>query len=284
MLGHKVVQVLGNEHDVWAAVRGQSAPVNGLGPFGQSRILRGVDAVDPDSVVRAIATTRADVVVNGIGIVKQVPEAMDPLVSIGVNSLFPHRLADLCDAAGARLVHISTDCVFSGARGMYREDDPPDPADLYGRSKLLGEVVRPGHVTLRTSIIGRELRSANGLVEWFLGNAGGTVSGYRRAIYSGLTTLELARVIRRVVEHGQSLEGLYHVSAEPISKYELLLLLRDAFGVSIAIEPDDVVHVDRSMDSTRFRRETGYDPPEWKRLVFDMALDADPYLNWRNAG
>jgi dTDP-4-dehydrorhamnose reductase len=209
------------------------------------------------------------VVINCIGLVKQLAEADDPLLALPINAMLPHRLARLCDVASARLVHVSTDCVFSGARGNYIEGDSPDAQDLYGRSKLLGEVDYPHAVTLRTSIIGHELSSANGLVGWFLAQQG-RVSGYRRAVFSGLPTIELARVIRDHVLPRPALRGTYHVSASPINKFDLLKLVARTYGKEIEIVEDDAVLIDRSLDSTRFRTETGYAPDDWPALVARM--------------
>src|SRR5207253_2340396 len=155
----------------------------------------------------------------------------DPVVCLSINSLFPHRLARLCHAAKARLIHVSTDCVFSGRKGNYTEADQPDAEDLYGRSKLLGEVQGPGCLTLRTSIIGRELDTRQGLVEWFLSNQGRKVKGYRRAIFSGLTTDALSELIGRIILNHPDLEGLWHVASAPINKFELISLVRDVFKV-----------------------------------------------------
>jgi dTDP-4-dehydrorhamnose reductase len=281
MLGHKLVQILSERFDTWAAVRGGPAALERYGLIDESRVIPGVDAMDPDSLVRAIARACPDVVLNAAGVIKQLPQANDPTVTVGVNALFPHRLAALCDAAGARLIHVSTDCVFSGRKGVYRESDPADAEDLYGRSKLLGEVDRAPHLTVRTSIIGRELASANGLVEWFLGNTGKRVHGYRNAIYSGLTTLEFARLASEIIDKHSHLDGIYHVSSVPISKYELLELLRNVFGVAIEVEPFDDEWSDRSLDSTRFREATGYIAPDWNQLIAEMASDAEPYKRWR---
>ena len=221
-------------------------------------------------------------VVNCIGVIKQLPGAHDPIVSIGINSLFPHRLRALCHAAGARLIHVSTDCVFSGRKGMYAEADPSDAEDLYGRSKFLGEVGGEGAVTLRTSIIGRELSGTSGLVEWFLAQRGGKAEGYSRAIFSGLTSIALARVILDVAASHPELSGVYHVSVDPISKLDLLRLLNDAFDARVEIAPNDRVAIDRSLDSSRFRAATGFTPPSWPDLVREMAEDAKPYDHWRS--
>jgi dTDP-4-dehydrorhamnose reductase len=235
----------------------------------QDRVICGVDVDNMDSLLRLFARLKPDVVINCIGLVKQLAEADDPLAAIPINSLLPHRLLRLCKVAGARLVHVSTDCVFAGTKGMYRENDHADSMDLYGRSKFLGEVDDPQAVTLRTSIIGPELGGAHGLVSWFLSQRG-SVKGFTRAIFSGLPTVELARVMRDFVIPRPDLHGVYHVSAAPINKYELLLLIAGAYSMAIDVVPDDALVINRSLDSSRFRRITGYDPPDWPQLVRTM--------------
>jgi dTDP-4-dehydrorhamnose reductase len=243
-----------------------SGAMNLLPKALHDHIIGGVDVDDTDSLRQLFVRARPDVVINCVGLVKQLAGGGDPLAAIPINSLLPHRLVRLCKQAGARLVHVSTDCVFAGTKGMYREDDVADASDLYGRSKLLGEVDYPQAVTLRTSIIGPELNSAHGLVSWFLSQRG-RVKGFTRAIFSGLPTVELARVMRDFVIPRADLRGVYHVSAAPINKFELLSLIANIYGISIDIVPDDALFIDRSLDSTRFRRLTGYDSPAWADLV-----------------
>lgn len=233
-------------------------------------ILAGVDVENVDSLLSAFGTVRPDVVINCIGLIKQLAQANDPLSALPINAELPHRLARICAVANARLVHVSTDCVYSGAKGLYREEDASDAKDLYGRSKYLGEVDYPHAITLRTSIIGHELNSANALVGWFLSQQG-SVKGFTRAVFSGLPTMELARVISDFVLPNPALHGLYHVSAEPIAKYDLLKLVAAAYRKDIEIVPDEGFVIDRSLDSTRFRTVTGYAPPPWPALVDTMA-------------
>ena len=239
-------------------------------PAMQERLITGIDALDTDALATVLARVQPDVVLNCIGVVKQLATAKDPLVALPLNALLPHRLARLATLGRARLVHISTDCVFSGNLGNYTEAMPPDAGDLYGRSKLLGEVDYPNAITLRTSIIGRELGSANGLVEWFLGSAG-PVRGFTRTIFSGLPTDELVRVIASHVLPHPEMSGVWHVGAEPIDKHALLVLLRQAYGRTTAIVPDATVVLDRSLDSSRFRAATGYAPPGWPALIETMS-------------
>lgn len=243
----------------------------------QSNIVTGIDAENPDALASFLQHLRPNVVINCVGVVKQLAGAKDPLTAIPLNAILPHRLARLTDMVGGRLLHVSTDCVFSGNRGNYSESDFPDAEDLYGRSKLLGEVDYPNAITLRTSIIGHELASRNGLIEWFLGQEG-RVRGYTKAIFAGLTTDELTRVIvQHVLPHPQ-LRGTYHVSTHPIDKYQLLRIVRDAYGVSTEIEPDNQVVIDRSLDSSRFRRATGYSPPTWADMIQRMRQHHAPVM------
>ena len=235
----------------------------------RAKVHVGIDVDNADALARLIDQVRPNAVINCVGLVKQLAEVDDPLAALPINSILPHRLARFCSLSGARLVHISTDCVFSGSRGGYTEDDANDAQDLYGRSKLLGEVDHPHSITLRTSIIGHELASKHGLVGWFLSQSG-SVRGNRRAVFSGLPTVELARVIRDNVLPAPELHGLYHVSAEAIDKCSLLQLVARQYGKAIEIIPDDMLVIDRSLDSKRFRTATGYAPPAWPALVQRM--------------
>jgi len=270
MLGNAVLRLFAEDDTLDVAGSARSAGFLARLPESlRPRIVIGVDVDNADSLARLFATARPDVVINCVGLVKQLAEADDPLAAIPINALLPHRLARLCDVAGARLVHVSTDCVFSGRTGGYTEADAPDATDLYGRSKLMGEVDYPHAITLRTSIIGHELGSAHGLVGWFLAQEG-SVKGFTRAIFSGLPTVELARVIRDHVLPHPELHGLYHVSAAPIAKFDLLNLVARAYDRSTQIAPDDRLVIDRSLDSSRFRAATGYAPPDWTELIRRM--------------
>ena len=281
MLGHKLCQVLSAESVTFTTFR---AAAPDLAPFySRTEPIAGVDALEFDSVSDAIARARPQVVVNAIGIVKQRSNATDPVLSISVNSLFPHRLAKLCGDAGARLVHFSTDCVFSGRRGEYVEEDTPDPIDLYGRSKLLGEVAGPGVLTIWTSIIGRELENMTGLLEWFLGNAGGRVQGFARVTWSGVTTNFLAHTLARLIRDAPDLSGVVHLSGPAISKYQLLVWLNEAFGTKTTIERDDAVVSDRSLVSDRFWSQTGFRRPNWSDMVSELAVEARMYEGIANA-
>ena len=267
MIGSTVLRVLCESKDL--AVSGTVRNASGKRFFTSaiaSRLIEDVDVEHPDALLKVLDDVRPDVVINCAGLTKHKPEADDPLVSIPINTLMPHRLAGLCKLAGARLVHVSTDCVFSGEKGGYAEADFADARDVYGKSKVLGELVYPHTITLRTSTIGHELQSKYGLLDWFLSQET-RCNGYARAIFSGLPTVIFAQVIRDVVIPHNELSGLYHVAAKPINKFDLLKLIADVYGKSIDIVPDDKLVINRSLDAERFRAATGYVAPEWEEMI-----------------
>ena len=267
MLGNAMIRVLSEkeECEVFGTVR-SSGIKRFFSPQVVGRLVAGVDVENHDALVKLFAQVRPDVVVNCIGVVKQLADAEDPLVAIPVNALLPHRLARLCGLVGARLLHMSTDCVFSGKKGGYRESDASDAEDLYGKSKFLGEAHYPHTITLRTSIIGHELQGAHSLIGWFLSQER-ECKGFAKAIYSGLPTAVLSQLVRDVIIPRPDLSGLYHVASRPISKYDLLCLVAKIYRKPIQIIPDDSLVIDRSLNADRFRDATGYVAPEWPELI-----------------
>ncbi len=284
MLGHKVLQHFSARgYDVAGTVRDarERSALAQLPLFAGDSILWNVDAMDWPHLRATLERHRPDVVINALGIVKQRQLATSATASIQINALLPHLLADALSGWNGRLIHVSTDCVFSGSRGRYRESDVSDADDLYGRSKFLGEVIdMPNAVTLRSSIIGRELRHHQSLLDWFLAQNGGRAQGYRRVMYSGLTTIEMAVVLDRVVHEHPTLAGLYHVTSEAISKHDLIVMLAAAFRIDVAITPVDTPVSDRSLCGDRFHAATGYLAPSWPDLTAALAADSTPYGEW----
>lgn len=271
MLGHVVLRWFASlpAYETIGVVRTAEAAAELRKRLPDVSLIDGLDAASLDQLRKMFERLEPDVVINCIGVVKQVSGADDPAIAIPINALLPHRLARLCQLHGARLIHISTDCVFSGKRGNYREDDVADAEDLYGRSKLMGEVATPYAVTLRTSIIGHEMRSAHALLGWFLSQRG-EVPGFSNAIFSALPTVELARVIEQYVLLNTSLQGIYHVAGPTINKFELLKLVAQIYGSNSQVNPVPTLVVDRSLDGGRFQAITGYQPPDWPALVAGM--------------
>jgi dTDP-4-dehydrorhamnose reductase len=269
MLGHALLQALQPRHDVRATLH---HPIERYRPcplFQESNSFGGIDICSPGALAPVLDRFQPEAVINCVGLVKQREEAGDALANLEINAAAPHRIARLCGDAGIRLIHVSTDCVFSGRKGMYTEADAADAEDLYGRAKFLGELHAPHCLTLRTSFVGRELSSKLGLLEWFLAQSG-SIKGFRRAIFSGFTTIELSRVIEMLLTKFPDAGGLYHVSSEPIDKYSLLGLFQAHFRRPVTIDGDESVAIDRSLDSSLFRRDFHYRPPDWPAMVKEL--------------
>ena len=272
MLGHELLRVLGLAHEVRVTLRRELPAYEKAKLFHSGNSYFGVDVRDLQRLQMAFEDFRPQAVINAVGVVKQRPDVSDAISSITINSLFPHQLAGMCARFDARVIHMSTDCVFSGDRGGYKEGDITDARDMYGKSKILGELQGNNSVTLRTSIIGRELSRKTGLLEWFLAQQG-PVKGYRKAVFSGFSTTEMARIIDRLLTRYPKASGLYHVSSEPIAKYDLLAMIKRQFGLRTKILSDESVHIDRSLDSSRFRADLDYTPPTWTEMIRELADD-----------
>lgn len=280
MLGHALCRRLAADGggDVWATSRTEWRRDPRLAKvIPEERCIGGCDLQTPNNVERALHELRPRSVVNCVGLIKQRPEAADTELAIELNALLPHRLVRFCDDAGAKLIQLGTDCVFSGRRGNYSEADIPDPVDLYGRSKLLGEVSRPPHLTLRTSMIGWQLQGHEGLAEWFWTRRGRAAQGWSNAIFSGLTTYALADVIATLLAHHPALSGLYHVAAKPISKYDLLAQLDAATGAAVHLEKVEGPGIDRSLNGERFLAATEIQIPRWDAMIADLATRRADY-------
>jgi len=271
MLGHRLMKHFSSTgHEVRVTLKQGLSAYREFGLFRAENAYAETDVRSSDLVAEVFAQWRPEAVVNAVGIVKQRPTAKELIPSIEINALFPHKLAELCKASGARMIHVSTDCVFSGRKGHYQEDDPSDAEDLYGKTKYLGEVHDSHCLTLRTSMIGRELSRKQGLLEWFLCQRG-SVQGFKNALFSGFTTLELSRIIDKILAEYPEKGGLYHVSSEPISKFDLLTLIRRKMGLRVEIIPVEEPRLDRSLDSTRFRSEFNYTPPTWEEMIDELS-------------
>ena len=281
MLGHKLVQGLARRFEVWCTIRQRGESVAKYGIFPPDRIVANVDVENETHLRLAIEVTEPDIVINAVGIIKQLPTSKDVITTLTVNSILPHRLKQLSVEYGFRLICVSTDCVFLGDKGNYDEVDPADALDLYGRSKNIGEVTADKCLTIRTSIIGRELETSHSLVEWFLNNRGKRVKGFVNAIYTGFPTVVFADIILDLLLREKPVSGLYHVSSDPINKFDLLELVNREYAAGVEIEKYEDFRIDRSLNSLRFRTETGFVPPPWPEMIRRMAADETPYDHWR---
>ena len=284
MLGHKLCQCL-SEHEIVGTVKKDARYYDKHHHiFKNVKLIGDVDVLDNEKLEQTIRNVAPDVIINCIGIVKQLKEANNAFLSIAINSLLPHKLAILCDDIGTRLITISTDCVFDGTRGGYRENDFSDASDLYGKSKFLGETTseETAAVTLRTSFIGRELTTpTHGLIEWFLAQQNKAVRGFEKAIYSGFTSIELARIIALIIKNYPDICGVYQVASKPITKYNLLCLVKEIFDLDVNITRDRDFCCDLSLNMDRFTQTTGYIAPSWKEMIRKMYKDPTDYDSMR---
>ena len=271
MLGHQLWRGLHAQHDTWVTLRRPVADFAVHNLFDEAKAIQLDDITDDTALERALGQAKPEAVINCVGLIKQRDEASDEALTLRVNAEFPHRLAKRCGEAGARLIHFSTDCIFAGTKGNYTESDPSDAADLYGQSKHQGEVADAHCVTLRTSVIGHELGTNLALLDWFLSQRGQAISGFTKAIYSGFTTLEMARIVDRILTQHPALSGVWHVASESISKFALLQLCREKLGWEGVIEPNDEFVCDRSLNADRFNQATGYTPPSWEAMISELA-------------
>lgn len=277
MLGHKLVQVLSKRFDVWATFHSDLEKYRKYSIFLPEKIIQNVDVENPANYFDVVRKLKPDVIINAVGIIKQLPDSKDVVKTLTVNSIFPHKLAEIAEEMNSRLITFSTDCVFDGKKGNYTENDTTNAYDVYGKSKNLGEVTEDNCLTIRMSIIGRELFTRKSLIEWFLGNNGGKIKGFTNAIYTGFPTIVLSRIIEDIIANHQTMNGLYHISSEPISKFDLLKLVREEYKIDVEIEPFADFHIDRSLNSDKFRAETGFQPLSWKKMIEIMANDSTDY-------
>lgn len=277
MLGHKIWFNFKNTFDTYVTLRQPFEEYTPLNIFEAQKSFANVDVKDREKLETLIADLKPDVIINCIGIVKQLPSSKDPILSIKINSLLPHELEKICKLYNSKLIHISTDCIFEGGKGNYSEEEPSRVDDLYGITKLLGEVNAPPTLTLRTSIIGRELSRHAGLLEWFLSRRPKEkIQGYQNAIFSGFTTTVLAKTLSWIIQNHIHLTGIYHLSSYPISKYELLKKLQKAFKMDIELIPFEDYYCDRSLNANHFNKETGFIPPSWDEMIAGLK-EEDPF-------
>ena len=278
MLGHMLVRVLSESHDVYGTSKQEWSATSGLAKFlNKEKWIAGVNASDIATVIDFFREHQFDVVINCIGVVKQRGYRTSEEEMIEVNAHFPHKLLSICDSSGARLIHISTDCVFSGNKGNYVETDNPDPVDIYGSSKLAGEIVDDHNLTIRTSHVGRELTNFTSLFEWILSNRGKKVVGYSNVIYSGLTTFSLSVVINSLLTTGSSINGLVHVASNPIDKFKLITELNNRLDLDINVEIDKSVVLNRSLLSSDQITQLGIEIPSWDQMLDNFCKDQATY-------
>ncbi|MBU2530038.1 MAG: SDR family oxidoreductase [Elusimicrobia bacterium] len=281
-LGHKLWQIIPQKFpDTYVTVRKSKDFYAKTGLFSSEKVIELLDLRDFSQLEKVLNELKPDIILNCAGVTLRSKEAKDEVSNIAVNALLPNKLAEWCSNNNSRLIHFSTVCVFTGKDGNYNDESIPDAQDLYGRTKTLGEVNKPCALVLRSSFIGIELFGGMELLEWFLAQEGKTIKGFRKAIFTGLTTNYLAKVVCYLIENHPNLSGIYNVSSEIISKYDLLNLAKEAYKLDIKIEPEDKFECQRDLNGERFNKAIDFKCPSWKELMTEMAADTTPYKDWR---
>lgn len=278
MLGHMAVRVLGATFEVFGTTRGDRSTIPVLGKLlpGDNWIT-GVDVLNEEEIERVLKVVEPQVVINCVGLIKQKMDNSSYTDSIEINALLPHRLFLLCQKHDSKLIQISTDCVFTCEDGIKRQSDIPNAVDLYGRTKHLGEVDYGDALTIRTSIVGRQISGNESFFEWVLSQSGKIAYGYANALYTGLTTFALSSVISQILNNHASLSGLWQVSSEPISKYELMERLNQELSLEIDVMKNTDFKCDRRLDGSLFTEETGIFIPSWNEMISQFSMDQNYY-------
>ena len=282
MLGHKLLQFFADKFETATTLRSPRRDFEKYKLLPPDRIIENLDLTDFAALEKAVNSFAPQVMVNAAGVVKQNARTGDETTIWKTNAELPHKLAEIAETVGSRLICLSTDCVFDGRRGSYSESEPPNAFDLYGASKIAGEVSRKNCLTVRTSMIGRELSGSHGLLEWFLSQQNGTVKGFRKAVFSGFPTVVLAEILAGLIENQPALDGIYHLAAEPVNKFDLLGLIKKRFDLDVEIVPADEPEIDRSLNGEKFQAAVNFSPPDWEEMINKMADDSFPYAAYRN--
>ena len=273
MLGHTLWQYFSLRFpDTYTTIRQSRTVYEKYELFTSDKVIDSVDVVDFQMLTGIMKCIKPDFILNCIAITKRRKEADIAIHAITLNALLPHKLVEWGKNNSAKVVNFSTDCVFDGGQGNYTEESLTNAADLYGKTKVLGEIQGENALTLRSSFIGTELYAGTELLEWFLSQTG-VVKGFKNAIYSGLTTLELSRIIENIMVNHRGVTGLYNISSDPISKFDLLMFIKEKMHLNVEVVPDETIRCNRSLDSTKFRKEFSYTPPTWEAMIEELSKD-----------
>jgi len=273
MIGYGLFDYLSKYHDVIGTLRRDKNFYKNITQLYEKNIIYGVDVKNISEIKNILISHRPDILVNATGIVKQITGQVSEADIIELNALVPHKLCQLTRSESIKLIQFSTDCVFSGKKGNYSEDDTPDPIDFYGLSKYMGEVNQKGVLTLRTSTIGLELTGSHGLIEWFLKQTGG-IDGYMNAIYTGITINELAKFVNFLITKHRDIDGLWQVAGTQINKFALLSILGAKLQrKDIQILPNKEYVCDRSLVNTKIVMKTDYKFPDWEIMLEHLAQE-----------
>ena len=272
MIGHKIAQSL-EDFELILASR-KSISLKSIGIIKGKMVLHNLIT---DSLDLLLDSTTPDIIINCAGITTR-RGVEDNIVNTGLlNSELPHKLDSWANLNSKKLIHFSTDCVFSGNRGNYLDNDFADADDIYGKSKALGEVDSPNTLTLRCSMIGRELYNFTELFEWLLKNKNKKIEGYSNTFYSGITTVRMGIILNQILKKNLNLSGIYNISSTPISKFDLLIKLSNAFNLNVEVKQNTNNKSNKVLISEKFTEITGIYPPNWDDLISEFKEDCEKY-------
>ena len=276
MVGHRLAKKLSNQYEIFSLLR--KRPDLDSNQFFEKVLPKNqcifIDDINEyENLNNTVKKISPDIIINCIGVIKQRDKVENVLNMRRINSLLPHVLNQICNKNKIKLIHLSTDCVFSGTKGNYQESDNPDPIDEYGKSKLLGEIKKGNALTIRTSFIGPELFNKKSLFEWVKSQKNGEIDGFENAIYSGLTTLAFSEIIENIIDKHQNLNGIWHISSNPISKFDLIEMINQKFNLKIKINRNSSFRCDRSLNSSKFQEETKIQIPSWRAMIDNLYKD-----------
>ena len=280
MLGHMLVRVFSPHHRVIGTTSSQYNSGSLLAKLlDRDSWIGGIDVRSLNRVDELVREIQPDVVINCVGVIKQKMESSNITDAITINSLFPHHLASLCESQNCRLIHFSTDCVFDGAPGIKKVSDTPNATDIYGTTKRLGEVDYGDPITIRSSIVGAQIVGNESLFQWAISQKGKSIKGFTGALYSGLTTMTMSKVILEIVDNFPQLSGIQQIASEAITKHDLLRKLNAALGLNLDICADNTIIYDRTLDGSEFVEQTGVRIPTWDEMIIEFAGDQAFYSN-----
>lgn len=285
MIGHKIYQIISKNHqDTWVTLRNSLNSYSYSEIYNSTKVVDNIDLVNFKLLLNQLNLINPDVIINACGIT--IRRGIDALKSnsIILNSALPHFLNEWVVANNKRLIHFSTDCVFTGAKGDYLDNDNKDAYDLYGSTKSMGEVIDSKYaITLRGSMIGSELENKTELFEWFLKQKNKTIKGFNKVIYSGITTTKMAEIVIKLIDQHPNLSGIYNISSKPILKFDLLKLWNDFFDINANIEIDNSYISNKNLISDNFYRKISVEQPNWVELSSQLKIDNLLYNNLYNS-
>lgn len=274
MIGHRMFKTLKKQgHEVFGTLKKDLKEYDQFNIFKKSEIVTHLDVLDSKYVIESLNQIQPDVVLNCVGITLRKPEITDEAYCTKVNAEFPHLLDRWCTENKKYLIHFSTDCVFSGKDGPYTEDSVKSATDIYGRTKAAGEVSSAYSLTLRGSMIGLELFGKTELLEWALSQKGQTIKGYSQAIYSGITTNLMGDLVSKIIAKPPFLTGLYQVSSDPISKYDLLVLINKVFNLNMTILKEEAHATSKVLISKKIQNQIGFICPGWNEMLDQILIE-----------